>query len=115
MHPVVKAKLSSSQSESDNCIYHLKLYRRYDNGRTQLVMHNQASGHVKFTVMITSMYGLEYTIVRRKMMKEVGVISFISMVRAEVIEQFMLRVNRNAVHELYWKLVELGASEKNTA
>jgi hypothetical protein len=115
MHPVVKAKLSSSQSESDNCIYHLKLYRRYDNQKTQLVMHNPASGHVKFTVMITSMYDLEYTIVRRKMMTEVGVISFISMVRAEVIEQFMLRVNRNAVYDLYRKLVELGASEKNTA
>jgi hypothetical protein len=74
MHPVVKAKLSSSQSESDTCIYHLKLYRRYDNGRTQLVMHNPASGIVKFSVMITSMFGLEYTIVRTS--KEVGVTSF---------------------------------------
>jgi hypothetical protein len=112
MHTMVKAKLSSSQSESDNCIYNLKLYRRYDNGRTQLVMHDQASGHVKFTVMIASMYDLEYTIVRRKMI--FGVISFISKVRAEVIEKFMLRVNHSVVYDLYWKLVELGAHEKVT-
>ena len=123
MYTMVKAKLSSiaiggqlaiggqpSQWVSDNCIHHLKLYRRYDNGRTQLVMYAPASGLVKFNVMITSMVGLEYTIVRR-----VGVISFISMVRAEVIEQFKLRVNRDVVEKLYWKLVELGACEKNTA
>jgi hypothetical protein len=120
MHPMVIAKFTSipiggqpSQWVSDNCIYHLKLYRRYDNGRTQLVMHNPASGHLKFIVMITSMHYLEYTIV--KMMTDVGVISFISMVRAEAIELFKLRVNRNAVYDLYRKLVELGASEKNTA
>jgi hypothetical protein len=116
---LVKAKLSSiaigGQSwVSDKCIYNLKLYRRYDNGRTQLVMHDQASGHVKFTVMIASMYDLEYTIVTSKMMIEVGVMSFISKVRAEVIEKFMLRVNGSVVYDLYLKLVELGAHEKVT-
>ena len=119
MHPVVKAKLSSipfdgQPSESDNCIYHLKLYRRHDNGRTQLVMYAPASGHVKLNVMIASMYNLEFTIVRRKL-KDVGVISFISKVRTGILEQFKLRVNRNAVYELYWKLVKLGANAKITA
>ena len=119
MHPVVKAKLSSipfdgQPSESDNCIHHLKLYRRHDNGKTQLVMYAPASGHVKLNVMIASMDDLEFTIVRRKL-KEVGVISFISMVRTGVPGLFKLRMNRNAVYELYWKLVELGAHEKITA
>jgi len=119
MHPVVKAKLSNipidgQPSESDNCIYHLKLYRRHDNGRRQLVMYAPASGQVKLNVMIASMYNLEFTIVRRKL-KDVGVISFISMVRTGVLEQFKLRVNRNDVYKLYLKLVELGAHEKITA
>ena len=119
MHPVVPAKLSSipidgQPSESDNCIYHLKLYRRHDNGRKQLVMYAPASGQVKVNVMITSMYDLEFTIVRRKL-KDVGVIFFISMVRTGVPGLFKLRVNRNDVDELYWKLVKLGALEKITA
>jgi hypothetical protein len=119
MHPVVPAKLSSipidgQPSESDNCIYHLKLYRRHDNGRKQLVMYAPASGQVKVNVMITSMYDLEFTIVRRKL-KDVGVISFISMVRTGVPGLFKLRVNRNDLYELYWKLVKLGALEKITA
>jgi hypothetical protein len=119
MHPVVPAKLSSipidgQPSESDNCIYHLKLYRRHDNGRKQLVMYAPASGQVKVNVMITSMYDLEFTIVRRKL-KDVGVIFFISMVRTGVPGLFKLRVNRNYVDELYWKLVKLGALEKITA
>ena len=39
-------------------------------------------------------------------------ISFISMVRAVVPGLFVLRVNRNAVYDLYLKLVELGARAK---
>lgn len=114
----VKAKLFKSiiggQSKewvSDNCIHHLRLYRRNDNGRTQLVVSAIGSGNIKLNVMISSMYDLEFTIVRNKII-EVGQLSFISMVSTGVPGRFGLRVNRNAVYDLYWELVRLGALEK---
>lgn len=92
----------------------LKLYRREVCGTSQLVLRDPANGTVKLNLAIRGMDQLVLTIPNsKKGRKEFGQVSFLASAEKGVLEQFTLKVIREEVGNLYWNLVDLGATPMN--